>query len=239
MRPNGISIVNVAVALLIVMIAVVIFLPTIGRGRPSPIMGNSTQLRGIHLSMVTYANSNKNFFPGLGSDGLEDKQTLIWQPSEDDGEIPTMQAGLAVHQRMAILLHGEFLTPYYLISPMETDPNIKPWPERGAIQNGHFSFAMLQVPEESEGRRAEWYTTLNSRALVVSDRNTATIDRPASIHTDPGEPWAGSVLWNDNSVRYELTDTFETRYGEGEANEADRLFAAESATDALLIHAGN
>ncbi|MEM9347530.1 MAG: hypothetical protein AAGB26_13020 [Planctomycetota bacterium] len=60
-----------------------------------------------------------------------------------------------------------------------------------------------------------------------------------SIHTDSNGPWRGSVLWNDNHVGFEQDDVFETKYGNGELNEADRLFKAEGTHDALMIHAGN
>ena len=97
---------------------------------------------------------------------------------------------------------------------------------------------MLQIPTEG-GRHAEWAQTLNSQAIVLSDRNTATQANPASIHVDPGDPWAGSVLWNDNHVGFEQEDVFETKYGHGELNEADRLFEATGTEEALMMHAGN
>jgi hypothetical protein len=237
MRPNAFSIVHVAVALFLVMIFVAIMLPTISGSRPAPRMQNSTQLRGIHQGLVIYANSNRNFFPGLDDSGEEDTQVLDWSEWHDE-DIPPTQVSLAVDKRFAILLHGDYLTPEYLISPFESDPNIEPWPEEGAFTTGHYSYSMLQIPDEG-GRRAEWSQTLNSQAIVVSDRNTGSAAKPLSLYADSGEGWRGALLWNDNHVVFENTDEFETKYGADELNEADRLFEADGTEDALMIHSGN
>jgi len=235
MRAKSFNIVHAAIALLVVVVIVAILLPPIGIGHPAgPRMRNSVQLRGIHQGMVTYANSNKEYFPGLGPDGLEDTQTLDW----DDDEVPPMQAGLAVDQRFAILLHGDYMTPEYAISPSETDPNIKAWPKQDTITTGHYSYAMLQISDEG-GRYDEWSQTLNSQAIVLSDRNTGTTAKPSSIHAERGEPWRGSVLWNDNHVGFESTDDFKTQYGDSDLIESDKLFESTDTGNALMIHKGN
>ncbi|MFK7788636.1 MAG: hypothetical protein AB8C95_03955 [Phycisphaeraceae bacterium] len=235
MRQKSFNIVHAAVALLCVMVIVTIMVVlNSARTRDRTRMPNSTQLRGIHQGMVTFANSNKEFFPGLAPDGSEDTQVLDWR---EEG-IPLMQAGLSIDQRFAILLHGDYFTPEYAISPGENDPNIKPWPGEGTITTGHYSYAMLQIPAEG-GRRDEWKQTLNSQAIVMSDRNTGTLTSPSSIHVDSGDAWAGSVLWNDSHVGFESTDEFETKYNGGDLNEADRLFPSTDTYNALMIHSGN
>ncbi|MEO0477402.1 MAG: hypothetical protein AAF085_15765, partial [Planctomycetota bacterium] len=103
----------------------------------------SSQLRGIHQGLVTFANSNKNKFPGLAPDG-----TTI---------------NLRVEHRYQILLEGDFFTPEYAISPWETEP-ITPWEEGEgyAVTAANYSFAMLQLPKnDNGGRRHEWSQTLN------------------------------------------------------------------------------
>ena len=139
------------------------------------------------------------------------------------------------------MFEGDFITPEYAISPFETEM-ITEWDSEAsrAVNTENYSFAMLQLPEQnSEGRRTEWGQTLNSQAIVVSDRNTGTKAKPSSIHTEkPGE-WAGSVLWNDNHVGFEQEDVFETKYGNGELNKADRLFESTGTHDAMMLHSGN
>lgn len=228
MRQNNFNVVHLAAGLLAVIVIVAILLPAFGpRHRPAGKMQNMTQLRGIHQGMVTYANSNKEFFPGLNKLGEDDRIT--------------------VEQRFQILLEDDFISPEYAISPLETEP-ITEWDGWGdiapePITKENYSYAMLQIPKDG-GRRIEWSQTLNAQAIVLSDRNTATKAKPSSIHIGPGDKWAGSILWNDNTVRYEKTDTFETRYGDditdnAKPNPADRLFESSGDDDALLIHAGN
>ena len=235
MQKSSFNIVHAAVALLCVVIIVTIAVVVSNRNaRDRTRHPYNSQLRGIHQGMVTYANSNKEFFPGLGPDGLEDTQVLDW---EEDG-VPLMPAGLAVDRRFAVLLHGDFFTPEYAVSPSENDPAIGGWSGQGAITAEHYSYAMLQVPGEG-GRRDEWQQTLNSQAIVASDRNTGTTANPSSIHVDHGEPWRGQVLWNDNHVEFLSKARFETKYGSGDLNEKDRLFESSGRDDALLIHTGN
>lgn len=182
---------------------------------------NSTQLRGIHQGLMTFANSNKNLFPGIAPDG----STI----------------NVEVEYRFQVLFEGDFITPEYAISPSETEP-IMEWDDEigSPVTAENYSFAMLQLPEVGDtGRRSEWSQTLNTQAIVVTDRNTGSKAMPSSIHTDQPDDWAGRVLWNDNHVSFEHTDEFETKYGSGELNEADRLFEADNSFDALLIHSGN
>lgn len=229
MRQSSINIVQIAIAVFAAVIIVAILLPNLGGSRPAPIMRNSMQLRGIHQGLVTYANSNKDWFPGINKLG------------EDEG--------ITVESRFQILLEQDYITPEYVLSPSETEPKTE-WEgyyasdtETQPVTSRNFSYAMLQIPSEG-GRREEWHQTLNSQAIVLSDRNTNTTSKPRSIYTDEPGDWRGSVLWNDNHVGFENEDWFETRYGgtqdePGELNPEDRLFTAEGTEDALMIHTGN
>lgn len=231
MRQTTFNIVQVAVVVLIVMVLVAIVLPLFSKPRiNSRRSQNSTQLRGIHQGLVTFANSNKYWFPGINELG------------ED--------AGISVENRFQILMEEDYISSFYAISPSETD-NLTEWVEpRDPYDDSHpvtkdnYSYAMLQVPSEG-GRRVEWAQTLSSRSIALSDRNTGTKAKPASIHTDKFQPWRGSVLWNDNHVSFEDDgDTFETFYGTfdpdaDELNQDDRLFESTNTDDALMVHTGN
>lgn len=229
MRQNQFNAVHLALALLSVILIVAIILPMFSSPRrPAHRMQNSTQLRGIHQGLVTYANSNNEYFPGLSKSGEDDR--------------------IAVEQRFQILLEGDYITPEYAMSPSETEP-LTVWDGWDQIDDiepvtpNHYSYAMLQIPKEG-GRRFEWSQTLNSQAIVISDRNLGTKAEPASIHGDPDGPWIGSVLWNDNHVAFEKSDDFETHYGEYgpepvKPKPGDRLFESLGDDDALLIHSGN
>lgn len=223
MRFSSFNIVHLAIALFVLVLGVVLFMAVMqSSARDRKPTRNSSQLRGIHQGLVTYSTSNKEWFPGINELG------------EDEA--------ITVEERFQILIKDEFFTPEYAISPSEIDSDIEPWdPDGGeALSDRHYSYAMLQVPAKEDGRRNEWRLTLNSQAIVISDRNTGTPTNPHSIHTDPGHGWAGSVLWNDNHVEFENGDcVFETVYDSGDLNRSDHLFVADGLFDALMIHSGN
>ena len=125
----------------------------------------------------------------------------------------------------------------------------------------NYSYAMLgikgtagQAPDRAfAGRGAEWKQTLNSQAIVLSDRNTGTnaTDKVRSIHTDDFGDWQGSVLWNDNHVAFNNTQYYETKYANGRLNvdrfgrATDNLFEYDkdpdgnAGMDALMVIAGD
>lgn len=200
---------------------------------------NSTQLRGIHQGLVVYANSNKEKFPGLDSRGDTLENGPETTGNSGDGE--TTEA------RFWILVEHDFVTPEYIQSPREEswercwDPGFA---ETAPIVYENYSYAMLDIAQDASNRRAEWTQSLNTLAVVLSDRNCSDLNEqePFSIWND--EEWHGSVLWNDNHVGYEETQVLETRYGTGKANlnedgePTDDLFTLETSTgdEALMTY---
>lgn len=140
-------------------------------GRTSRMMQNSTQLRGVHQGLITYCNSNKDWFAGLDSKGQD--------------------AGVTVEERFYVLLDGDYFTPEYIVSPLEDDFTIGVWPGAGAVTSRHYSFALLQLPPQGP-RRAEWRQTLNSQAIVVADRNTGT---PTSTYGYHNTRWTSTTTF--------------------------------------------
>ncbi|MFI4862068.1 MAG: hypothetical protein ACIAXF_15485 [Phycisphaerales bacterium JB063] len=209
-------------------------------------MQNSTQLRGIHQGLVTFANSNKEKFPGLDSKGN------ILTDSDDDtggsGHGDTSEA------RYWLMLTYDFITPEYAISPVDERATeyVEPWGnnEVAPVTFENYSFAMLDIagpagqPPDASGRYDEWQQSLNTQAIVLSDRNCTDLNAAGPFPTSIWNPdtWHGSVLWNDNHVAYEETYFMKTRYGRGDLNIRangdgyDNLFTAENedGTDALL-----
>ena len=213
--------------------------PTARRGAPQ--MTNNAQLRGIHRALVIYAQSNKKggndgFFPGLDASG-----NVI----PDGPDTGFSGDGTQPGARLIPLLNGNFVTPDYIINPadpiareIEVAPGMTDYQHLKPINH---SYAMLAIsPPPGSGRNDEWKETLNTAAIMLSDR--AIGHGPAdisSVWTDPGSgDWKGGVVRNDNATHYEQTTSFEnTRYGTNPANAWDELFEDESGgADAFLVH---
>jgi hypothetical protein len=193
----------------------------------------SSQLRGIHQGLVTFANSNKNWYAGVDASGND--------------------AGITIEERYQLMMEGDFFTPEYAISPSEDDPLIHEWSETGTVTQDNYSYAMLQVPNPG-ARREEWKQTLNSQAIVMSDRNVGNMTDTFGIHShgyrkQTGsygctsssrlvDHWVGQILWNDNHVEFIETDSPDTQYGVV-SNTSDNLFRSTGDNDALVIHSGN
>lgn len=221
-------------------------------GGPS---GHSSQLRGIHQGLVTFANSNKEHFPGLDSKG-----NILFDSEEETG---LSGAGDTVAARYWIMIDGYFFTPEYAIAPSDDDARVAELEyERGeptppVVCNAtvmNYSYAMLSIEgepgkaPESVDRAAEWQQSFNQEAIVLADRNTGVnaTDRVDSYHSEDGaRQWSGSVLWNDGHVTFEKTHILETRYGSGpvhmdaDGEPTDNLFLPQSDDDAYLIHRGD
>lgn len=215
--------VGIITALIIPML-IGILLPSMGLARATAQrMQSNTQLGGIHQSMAMYAQDNRDLFPGL---------------ERRDGDVRLVDATPA--GRLFILVDADYFTAEYAVSPSEADPYIEQWRGAGPFTEDHYSYALLSIADPGE-RRKEWSYTLNSRAIVLTDRNIGISgnDREVqSIHTGQPGDWRGGVVHNDNHVAFESWHRFHTQYGQGPEHRDDNLFESTGADDALLIHTG-
>lgn len=193
-------------------------LPALGASRSTAQrMQNATQIRGIHQSFVLYSNSNNTFYPGYNSDGRNDFDAVAaTQTKWGNGALHKDD----ISKVYAELLTGEYVTPEYIISPLDTSMGAPSLPSRkGTVTNRQYSYALLDMTAAAPGsRRREWSDTNNSQAPIVSDPSSDirsvsldTVTYHSNVPASQGNSdtdYQGSVAWNDNHVTFENQGQF-------------------------------
>lgn len=215
-RRLGFTLIELLVVISIIALLIAILLPALSAARQAARqMQNNTQLRGIHSSMVTYAQGNKTFYPGLNERGEMENPVAPWDVYD-------------------VLLGRGYFPGNYALSPAEVKVEWTGSP----VTTDNYSFAMLSIFRRQE--QAEWQDTVNSEAIVVSDRAIGNVAQSnlSSVWTEPRltPNWHGALCWNDNHVTFERTHTNHiTRYGINPANIKDNT---GSGTDNIFDNDG-
>jgi len=217
MKRTGFRLTDAIAAMAVLFVAVPMLFAAMGQQRLAKLqMQNTTQVRGIVQCLVTYGGSNHEYYPGSDAKGnvIDVSPTGVYQA----------------------LLDNNSFSSKYLISPIE---DLKPWRPDDELTHDNFSFAILDVDpaQGNENRLREWRQTINTQAVVVSDRNTGAEEGYASIWTPHVEQdgWVGSLGRNDGSAQYVSSPVIdETLYGRSGKNEDDHLFESDSDGDALM-----
>ncbi len=236
---HGFSIVQLLVVLAIVTVATALVLPALAASRRAARHKTSnTQLRGIHVAMVTYSQSSKKggndgYYPGLDLSGNVIPDGVLTGHS-GDGTVPAAA--------MWIMLDSHFFAPEYMMSPAHASAVELVIPPSGIVppvSRENFSYALQSLAGHPD-ERGEWSETLNANAVVMGDRAIGT--GPADISSDwtaPGSgDWRGTITHNDNSSRFATHPVIaNSQYGEQPANPTDHLFEDDPTTaDAFLVH---
>ena len=227
MAMTGVILSGVAMTCLVVApLLIGILLPAMSAARwAARQMQSNTQCRGIHQSMVSFAQGNNLYFPGVNGAAMRANTAgLLFIPN-----------GATIEERYRLLLDGNYFTGEYIISPAE----IKTQWLSGPVTPANYSFVMLEIDQTSQ-RQNEWRDTLNTLAPVLGDRNldTANPQQAYSIHTNTPGDWRGSVAWNDNHAGFETAPRLQTRLGPGPNQRDDHLFIPAGTADAYWIDTG-
>lgn len=200
------------------------YLETVGKGKKrGDITKETVDLKNIHAAMAAYAESNKDWMPGLTSrgtymkDGFKGKRFSAAGNAGNDGE-QTSGAGCTIaaghNLAMAIMLEEGGLTPAQLVSKGEISPDVaeaKPNtsgdpenPNGGKVESVNFSQAMLAYGRPS--LKPEWKNNQNQQAVVMASR--LNFGPKAGQHSsnwtnEESGRWSGVVVRGDSSVSVE------------------------------------
>jgi type II secretory pathway pseudopilin PulG len=216
-----------------------LLLPALGNAREqNRNKQNTTQVRGIVQSLITYASANKEKMPGTSSKGF-----ILQDDGTENSLTGRSGHGATVEARFWLLLDNNSFSGEYLISPAETKTA---W-TTGQVASANYSYALLNIHSDGSaldsektrpdqiGRAREWKTTINTQAVLIADRARIPggrigddYDKIYSVHTEEdSKTWAGSVGRGDGSASFHFVDALDTKYDGATRIENDRLFSLD------------
>lgn len=247
-RTKAFTLIKLLVVISIIALLIGILLPALGGARDAARqMKSSTQLRSIVQAMIIHAGDNSGLYPGVDdftTDGRAAFTDLSEIPNYTD--VAPLWAGSQVPARFILMFEGGYLAdPSIAISPAEGsdgldvvetyDPQVaNPYTENSVLSSYALPRIRLNTSNSGsgvmEGRLFEWSDTLNSRAIVVSDRlagrtSESTVGVPEThFSLWSRDSWSGGLGYNDGHVEFSNTSEVENTSYAGSEVAIDNLF---------------